>query len=242
MYRTSAHLHRVLLAASLVLCSCGARQHHPSSPTVNKEAKIGDAVWMTENLDVDHYQNGEPIEEAIDYKALNACYEQGKGCWISYLKGRDASLINDANPEAYGTWYNLYAVRDERGLCPKGWHVPTDADWNALIAALGPQSARKAQTTNGWVKGGTFGAKGGGTNESGFSALPAGHMYSDWSQDHGYGAFWWSATEGASSFEAKLFSIQPSRSDEIIPARGNYNEPADVHYNEASSVRCVKNK
>lgn len=88
--------------------------------------KIGGQTWMAENLDVSTYQNGDPIPEVQD-----------QGEWENLTKGACCFYENDpANEENYGKLYNWYAVNDPRGLAPKGWHVPSDEEWEKLASNL----------------------------------------------------------------------------------------------------------
>lgn len=91
------------------------------------------------------------------------------------------------NWRAYGLLYNWNAIADQRGLCPKGWHVPTDQDWKFLELTLGMSGQDldrfaydRGTTTNvgGQVKAKTHWAAGnvGATNGSGFTAIPGGYL------------------------------------------------------------------
>jgi uncharacterized protein (TIGR02145 family) len=108
---------------------------------------------------------------------------------------------NDAGSLAtYGRLYNWYAVNDSRGLCPSGFHVPSDGEWMILEMVLG-MSLSDANST-GWGRGSDQGtqmkaASWGGTNTSGFSALPGGYR-KDYNGDF-YGQVdggegWWSTS------------------------------------------------
>ena len=95
----------------------------------------------------------------------------------------------------YKTYSTTYPVR---GVCPEGWHLPTQTEWNTLFTAVGGQSTagQKLKAASGWNAFSSI------TNEDtfGFSALPAG--YRDDCGDYydvGYGAYFWSSTEGNSS-------------------------------------------
>jgi uncharacterized protein (TIGR02145 family) len=129
--------------------------------------KIGDQWWMTENLKVTHYSNGEAIPNVIDGIT-----------WAGLATGAYCEYNNDVNNvTTYGRLYNWYAINDSRNIAPAGWHVPTDAEWQTLISYLGGED----------VAGGKMKETGamhwldptGATNESGFSALPGGCRYSD---------------------------------------------------------------
>jgi uncharacterized protein (TIGR02145 family) len=109
---------------------------------------------------------------------------------------------SDSNLETYGRLYNWHAVDDARGLCPSGWHVPTDGEWMTMEMALG-MSESEANGT-GWR--GTdqgaqmkldsgWGNNGNGTNSSGFSGLPGGFRYSSGSFGNpGIDGGWWSSS------------------------------------------------
>ena len=102
----------------------------------------------------------------------------------------------------YGRLYNWYAVDDARGLCPSGWHVPTDGEWTVMTDELGGQSIAGGQmkTTYGWYEGGN------GTNSSGFSGLPGGYRYSGGFYYNGLYGDWWSASEsGSYSWNRELY-------------------------------------
>jgi uncharacterized protein (TIGR02145 family) len=112
---------------------------------------------------------------------------------------------NDAvNLSQYGRLYNGYAVQDSRGLCPSGWHVPSDEEWKQLEMALGMSASQANQ--GGW-RGDNQGLylkssssddpPWDGLNSSGFSTLPAGAR----EVGGGYGymgshGFWWTTTLG----------------------------------------------
>ena len=88
---------------------------------------IGNQVWMTKNLNVSHYRNGDTIlmvNSPTDWAKLKT------GAWCYYG-------IQSAKGITYGKLYNWYAVRDPRGLAPAGWHIPSDSEWNVLKIFLG---------------------------------------------------------------------------------------------------------
>ena len=93
---------------------------------VYKTYKAGNQVLMAENLKVTHYRNGNPIPDVKDPKE-----------WIKLTSGAYCDVNN--NPEmtkGLGRLYNWYSVSDPRNVCPTGWHVPTDAEWNTLSVLL----------------------------------------------------------------------------------------------------------
>ena len=145
---------------------------------------IGTQQWMSENLDVVTYRNGEIIPQVTDATAWAALTT---GAWCYY--NNDA-----ANGAIYGKLYNWYAVNDSRGLAPQGWHIPNDAEWTTLTEILGGATPdgvaggkMKGVGTTSWITPNT-----GATNESGFSGLPGGFrdMFGPFG-DIGYLGKWW---------------------------------------------------
>jgi uncharacterized protein (TIGR02145 family) len=92
--------------------------------------KIGSQIWMTKNLDVTHFRNGDTINQARTDKEWAECSKKQIPAWC-YFKN------NEKNKEKYGLLYNWYAVNDPRGLAPKGYKIPNEEDWNKLINRLG---------------------------------------------------------------------------------------------------------
>jgi uncharacterized protein (TIGR02145 family) len=78
-----------------------------------------------------------------------------------------------------------------QGVCPSGWHVPSDSEWTALTTYIGGEDSAgtKLKSTSGWS------SSGNGTDTYGFRALPGGLVYGGSSYNVGYGSSWWSATE-----------------------------------------------
>jgi len=167
--------------------------------------------WMAENLRTTTYANGDPIPNVT---TENAWGQLSTGAWRHYLN--DSSFENP-----YGKLYNWYAASDPRNVCPVGWHVPTDGEWQQLELALGMPELELAlggllyagggfpqrgvdQNVGGKMKSiGTqywFEPNIGPTNESGFSGLPGGsHEYdSNNSVNIGHAGNWWSASESTS--------------------------------------------
>ena len=168
---------------------------------VYKTVSIGTQVWMTENLRTTKYRNGDVIGTTIP-ATLDISGESMPGYQWAYNG-------NEGNAAAYGRLYTWYASTDSRGVCPTGWHIPSDADWATLINYLtdngygyggsGDQIAKSMAATSGWTADGTAGNAGNdltSNNSSGFTALPSGDRYSDGSF-FGLGSecYWWSATE-----------------------------------------------
>jgi uncharacterized protein (TIGR02145 family) len=127
-----------------------------------KTIVIGTQEWMAENLRATTYRNGNPIP-LLNSDAQWSVATSGAYCFPNGNSG----LVCP-----YGNLYNQIAVTDSRQLCPIGWHAPSASEFNTLINFLGGADAgRKMKTTTLW----TVTVYPNGTNESGFSALPAGY-------------------------------------------------------------------
>jgi uncharacterized protein (TIGR02145 family) len=127
--------------------------------------KIGDQIWMTENLKTKHYKNGDSIGTTYPYNKDISAETNPKYYW--------AYGGNENNATVYGRLYTWYAYMDSRGVCPAGWRVPTLTELgileNYLLGIAKAGGKMKEAGTLHWLSPNT-----GATNESGFTALPAG--------------------------------------------------------------------
>lgn len=163
-----------------------------------KTVKIGDQVWMAENL------GHETTSSICGEKEFLTLY----GC--------------------------LYSWNEAKTVCPVGWHLPSQAEWNTLIEFVGDSSTagKILKATNTWSDKGHYKD---GTDDYGFTALPGGVRLPQRGKTHqtfvNSGAFFWSATE--------------VDDDESITLVLRYeNDAATLFENDKDagvSVRCVKN-
>lgn len=201
-----------------------------------RTVEIGNQVWMAENLRTSRFQNGDYITYVIDNNEWEELNQEEAGAWAFYN--------NHAGNEPFGLLYNWYAVNDPRGLCPAGWRVATDRDWQQLERYLGmnPNEANatgwrgqnanvggklKAEGTDFWRSPNT-----GATNESGFMALAGGYRFTSGSFSYlRFFGYWWTATgaDANTAWRRLLFNNRESIN------RMNY----DKRY--GFSVRCVQN-
>ena len=130
--------------------------------------KIGNQVWMTENLNVSKFRNGDVIPEAKTDEEWAKAGERGLPAW-SYYENKTE------NGEKYGKLYNWFAVNDPRGLAPLGYHLPNLNDLVLLIDFLDGEriAGLKLKSGKGWNEKWLY-FNGNGTNESGFNGLPGG--------------------------------------------------------------------
>lgn len=187
--------------------------------------QIGTQIWMKENLKTTHFNNGSPIA----YLPIDADWK---------LNNTGAYVYPENTPalgNTYGALYNWFAVSNAN-LCPVGWHVPSDAEWNVLTTYLGGESIaggklKEAGLTH-WLDPNT-----GATNETGFTALPAGYRYSSanaWDngsfQSVGLQGYWWSTYESGNAAAGRYMGNNN--------ANANFSAWSKIY---GLSVRCLKN-
>lgn len=161
---------------------------------VYKTVAIGDKVWMAENLKVTKFNDNTDIPLVTDGTEWST-QTAAAYCWYN----------NDPDyfKPLYGALYNWYAANSAT-ICPTGWHVSTDAEYNAMEVTLGLPLAdvdiwgwrgtnhgSQMKNTTGWNAGEN------GTNTSGFSALPGGYRFYEDGLFNGQNslAYFWTATE-----------------------------------------------
>jgi len=159
---------------------------------VYKTITIGNQEWMAENLRTTRYNDGAPIEYP---GADNAAWESNTAGAYAW---HDNTIDNKA---VYGALYNWPAVTCPNGLCPSGWHVPGDAEWQQLVDYLGGQTIAGGAMKSGRTEPDPHprynAPNTGATNSSGFSGLPGGLRRSNGTfRDRGFYGAWWSTTEG----------------------------------------------
>ena len=160
---------------------------------------IGNQVWMAENLKTTRYNDGTPIPRETD----NTAWQHLGTPACAWLNNDSATYHN-----MYGVLYNGFAVGTGK-LAPKGWHVPSDAEWDTLITYLGGTSIAggklKESGTSHWLSPNT-----GATNETGFTALPGSEHEGAGSPGFGLigrSAWWWSSTQNNANNSAGFISV-----------------------------------
>ena len=198
--------------------------------------KIGDQIWMAENLKTTEYNNGTAIPLVTDNTEWENLTTPGY-CWFN---NDEATYGN-----TYGALYNWYTV-ETGNLCPTGWHVPTDDEWKELEVTLG-MSQSEADKDGTWSRGTNEGSKLAGNavlwtdgalesdtefDISGFAAIPGGSRHNNGSfTDFGQAVYFWSATEKNGTSYAWFRAMYY---DFTNVYRGNTIEQYGMY------VRCVK--
>ncbi|MBN1183262.1 MAG: caspase family protein [Bacteroidales bacterium] len=200
---------------------------------VYKTVKIGNQVWMAENLKVTHYLNGDPIPQVSSYKEWSALQTGAYCCYTN-----DPTYVN-----IHGLLYNWFAVNDPRGLAPKDWHIPSEKEWQELEKTLGMSMLEiedngyfgfRGKDEGGKLKGTTHWASPntGATNESGFSAFASGSRNMTGAFCCiGTRAFFWTSTKNGNT-HAWFRGLQNDKSS--IQHLGDYKQPG-------YSIRCIHN-
>ena len=180
--------------------------------------KIGEQIWMGENLRSTHYSDGSPITYFnYDNDTSNVPIYGRLYSWAAAMNGEESSNANPSNVQ---------------GIAPVGWHLPSKAEWQELADYLGGVNVAggklKEAGTNHWIAPNT-----GATNESGFTALPAGmHDFTgifQWLGDH---CAFSTSTGDLSQYEVSGIVLKTTESKMTI---------GGFHPDDALSVRCVKN-
>ena len=221
----------LICVLSLSLASCNQEGDEVPNPTSVTDADgntypavtIGTQVWMAENLKVTRFNNGIPIPNITD----NSDWSQ--------MQTPAYSMHNNDEAKAaiYGMYYNGYAV-ETGNLCPQGWHVPSQDEWNVLFDYLGgralagdklKETGSLQDQTGYW-----YGLNTGATNEVGFSARGgAERLYTGLFMTIGVSAYFWTTTP---SGQDKLYSYALGNSAQGIVTSYNYRR-------SGLSCRCL---
>jgi uncharacterized protein (TIGR02145 family) len=178
---------------------------------------IGKQIWMTRNLDVTHFKNGDAIPEAKTDKQWEEAGLKRTPAWC-YFKNKAS------NGAEYGVLYNFYALKDPRGIAPDGFHIPTSDEWNTLIKSVGGKKVggKKIKV-----------AKENGTDDFHFAGLGGGHR-----DFMGFGAstsYWWTSTPNPNAMPGidSAYAASIGKEDDDISIGA-------MSMNFGNSIRCIK--
>lgn len=231
-------------------------EHCPGMPTVSdidgniyNTIQVGNQCWLKENLKVTKYPNGDEIpyiSDNLEWGALEDIDTDDAYCYPG----------NNTNSE-YGAFYSYSAAiadgwekdnREGQGICPSGWHLPTNQDWDELEENLilngfnwdesttGNKIGKSLASTNGWEFSDQQGAVGNdqeSNNSTGFTAYPSGYRshYDGVFNSNGVSGCWWSATSWHSPYFANFRDLS------YFMDRLNHPE---LDKSRGFSVRCVR--
>ena len=197
-------------------------------PQEIEEVKIGNQIWMTKNLNVETFSNGDAIIEAKTVDEWKQAFRNKIPAWCYYNN-------DPANGKEFGKLYNEIAITDPRGLAPKGWRIPGMQDWLILREFLGGRklAGEKMKSEEGWARSGN------GNNESGFNAKPSGLrtfpmiISNRGFMSKGFVSYWWSSHKDKRTKEFWVVSLS---------ARDNhFFSTFDTYGLDGYAVRCIKN-
>jgi uncharacterized protein (TIGR02145 family) len=213
---------------ALILISCSKSELYDelvydADGNIYHTVHIGDQVWMVENLKTMHYQNGDIIPLIKNAQEWSQTLEGGY-CFY----GNKDTIIS-----TYGFLYNGYAIVDTRNICPEGWHIPSDSEWQKMIDYLGGDSIAggkmKEESNNHWPKPNT-----GASNQSGLTLLPGGfrtYCCGAWELMGAYGYWWTSSINSDGNMWFRDASYNTTITRKIKGSK-----------NHGFSVRCIKDQ
>jgi len=180
--------------------------------------QIGTRTWMAINLKSTHYPDGTKAEYFdYDHDPNNSLIYGRLYAWSPAMKGAASSNTNPSNVQ---------------GICPDGWHLPSKSEWQELTGFLGGSDdagGKLKETGNAhWIS-----PNAGATDETGFTALPAG-MWAFWDE------FQWKGDHGAFSTSTGNLPMVEVTAIMLQTSNGSLTI-GDFHPDDAVSVRCVKN-
>jgi uncharacterized protein (TIGR02145 family) len=228
----TAYGNEIQFTTSAPAFNCGTSTISDFDGNNYNTVQIGNQCWTKENMKTTHFSDGTALVDGTN--AGNIYGQYTTKYWFVY----DNNISNKAT---YGLLYNWAAVMNGaassnnnpsgvQGVCPTGWHVPSDAEWTILTNFLGGESVAggklKEAGTAHW-----FSPNTGATNESGFTALPGGYRdYTNWYSSINMTGYWWSSTEASYTLTWTRFIY--SYSAQLY--RSN------LHKSYSHSVRCIR--
>jgi len=194
---------------------------------------IGDQVWMQENLKTTKYNDGTPIPNVTDITEWRHC-DSPAFVWYD----------NDISyKEQYGALYNWHAVGDRPGLCPEGWHVPSDEEWKQLEMYLGMTKEQADGTVwRGTNEGGKMKEAGtehwtspnkGATNESGLTVIGTGRRFTN--------GLFGTIKEGCTIWSSTASSLSSATYRHFATGNSGIGRNPAGEKKFGFTVRCVKN-
>ncbi len=190
-----------------------------------KTVKIGDQIWMAENLNyADSTKTPSLLKRNWCYnnKAENCAVAERLYTWAAAIDS--VALYDGGKGVDCGPYVRECTLPSKlQGICPSGWHLPTQAEWSTLLDQSNAGKVLKSQT--GWYNGNR-------TDVVGFSALPAGrYAGSSYFDNDGYNAYFWSATNEGWANATHLV---------LYYSFGDIADLSSASKLDGFSVRCLK--
>jgi uncharacterized protein (TIGR02145 family) len=193
-----------------------------------KTVKIGEQVWMAENLNYAYLQPTETMDSSSFCYKDNAsnCDKFGRlYLWSAIIDS--TRLATDANNPKDCGFQKECDLGKIQGICPDGWHIPTNDEFKTLMAAVGGDSiaCKMLKSTSGWSNYGS------GTDPFGFTALPGNIRFNDgtFNYENEYAQFW-STREFSKLYGNTLYLFTNNKNAYISVTQKNH----------AVSLRCIK--
>jgi uncharacterized protein (TIGR02145 family) len=202
---------------------------------------IGNQVWMTKNLELDVFRNGDPIPQAKSAAQWKKAGENHQPAWCYYEN-------NPKYGKKYGKLYNWYAVSDPRGLAPTGWHIPTEEECKKLLYNLGGVNVYRGDDFPIHIS-----ENGDKLRDMGFDAILCGYRFDSgeftktkYSNNYSVDV-WWSSTNLDSDSKAAFFGLNYATED--IQYDWGWEQKKGTRFIVSGfskktygfSVRCIKN-
>ena len=188
-----------------------------------KIVKIGSQTWMAENL------NYETDGSYCYNDDSTKCSKYGR--LYTWAAAMDSAGIWSTNGKGCGYDKTCSSTDPVRGVCPEGWHLPSTDEWKILFTAVSLTTGNVLKSISGWN------SRGNGTDDFGFSALPAGYRNIEGVYyDEGIYAYFWSSSEVSSSYAYRMYLYYDSSPATL----GSVSKGGGV--NDGISVRCLKDE
>jgi len=241
-YNPSTHF----CSGTTPVAKCGSKEYDPATQECtnnvvisyftdtrdNKRYKtvdIGTQTWMAENLNYTPATPNSPSGVSMKSKCPNEnnnnCAKHGRQYdWATAME-----LASSYNKTLFGM-----QNANKKGVCPTGWHIPSDAEWQTLATSIGVNPGTKLKATSDWPSGAN------GTDNFGFAALPSGYiqygLVNDVGKEFGTIGLWWSATEYDKDY---AYDIMMNNTSDVY-RHGTASKDYSNTKNDMLSVRCIK--
>ena len=198
---------------------------------------IGSQCWTQSNLRTSRYINGDSVVTGLSDTSWSTTYQ--------------GAFVISQYPSDFGFYYNHYAAIDSRGICPTGWRIPSENDWNLLISfvdnlsdtgcinwceqsAWGAMSLKNTSSQGSPANWNSAYVGGAGTNSSGFSSLPAGGIST-------MGHFMINSSGRGTNYWSTSLINMPNVPTRMLVSDNHKIFKALESQNYGFSVRCIKN-